>query len=179
MRHVVYNAFWVWNFDKEEKWLNEMAAKGLCLVSINGFRYEFEDCVPGEYTIKMELLEKSPKKPESKKYLEFLEETGAEFVGSFSNWVYLRKNRNKGEFELYSDNKSRVEHLSRILKTILSVLILNLFAGAVNIWSLIQSHMFMNAVGVINIILAFIGIFGYIRISKKLKRIKKEAELFE
>ena len=33
--------------------------------------------------------------------------------------------------------------------------------------------------GVFNIILAFIGIFGYVRISKKLKRIKKEAELFE
>ena len=48
--------FWAWNFDKEEKWLNEMAAKGLCLISVGLFRYDFEDCEPGEYQIRMQLL---------------------------------------------------------------------------------------------------------------------------
>jgi hypothetical protein len=33
--------FWVWDFDKEEKWLNEMAAKGLSLVSVGFYKYEF------------------------------------------------------------------------------------------------------------------------------------------
>ena len=33
MRRIIKKLFFVWDFDKEEKWLNEMAAKGLCLVS--------------------------------------------------------------------------------------------------------------------------------------------------
>ena len=45
MRRTIRKWFWVWNFDKEEQWLNEMAAKGLCLVSVGFCKYEFEDCI--------------------------------------------------------------------------------------------------------------------------------------
>ena len=34
MRHTVYKLLWAWEYDKEEKWLNEMAAKGMALVSV-------------------------------------------------------------------------------------------------------------------------------------------------
>ena len=34
MRKVIHKWFAAWNFDKEERWLNEMAAKGLGLVSV-------------------------------------------------------------------------------------------------------------------------------------------------
>ncbi len=34
MRKVIHKGFFVWNFDKEERWLNEMAAKGLALISV-------------------------------------------------------------------------------------------------------------------------------------------------
>ena len=32
MRKVIKKFFWAWEYEKEEKWLNEMAAKGLALV---------------------------------------------------------------------------------------------------------------------------------------------------
>ena len=41
MRQTIHKLFWAWEFDKEEKWLNEMAARGLCLVSIGFCKYEF------------------------------------------------------------------------------------------------------------------------------------------
>ncbi len=34
MRRIIHKMFLVWDFDKEEKWLNEMAAKGLVLTSV-------------------------------------------------------------------------------------------------------------------------------------------------
>lgn len=80
MRRIIHKVIFAWNFDKEEVWLNEMAAKGLCLVSVGFCKYEFEDCQPGEYQICMQMLESMPWHPESQKYIEFLEETRAEHV---------------------------------------------------------------------------------------------------
>ena len=90
MRTVIRKLFWVWDFEKEEQWLNEMAAKGLALVGVGFCRYEFEDCTPGEYSFRLELLDNRPEHPESRKYISFVEETGAEQVGSYHNWVYFR-----------------------------------------------------------------------------------------
>ena len=76
MRQTIHKCFFVWDFDKEEQWLNEMAAKGLALVSVGFCKYEFEDCVPGEYRVCLQLLDKLPRHPEMQKYIEFMEETG-------------------------------------------------------------------------------------------------------
>lgn len=38
MRQTIHKLFWVWEFDKEEKWLNEMAARGFALVNKNWTR---------------------------------------------------------------------------------------------------------------------------------------------
>lgn len=48
------------NYEKEEIWLNEMAAKGLNLISVSFCRYGFEDGTPGEYNYRLELLDESP-----------------------------------------------------------------------------------------------------------------------
>ena len=69
MRKTIRKWFWAWDFDKEEHWLNEMAARGLSLVSVGWCRYEFEDCVPGEYSVRLELLKEKPMHPESVKYM--------------------------------------------------------------------------------------------------------------
>ena len=44
MRKTIRKWFWVWDFDKEERWLNEMAAQGLALVDVGFARYAFEEC---------------------------------------------------------------------------------------------------------------------------------------
>ena len=35
MRKIVKKWFWVWEFDKEEQWLNEMAAKGVAVIMVS------------------------------------------------------------------------------------------------------------------------------------------------
>ena len=133
MRKVVKKVFMAWEYEKEEKWLNEMAAKGLALVDYTFCRYSFEPCEPGEYSFKIQLLEHNPNHPESEQYIRFMEETGAEQVASYLNWVYFRKKTADGPFDLYSDNDSRIKHLKRIIALILPISGANLCIGFANV----------------------------------------------
>ncbi len=179
MRHTIHKLFWLWEFDKEEKWLNEMSAKGLCLVSVGFCKYEFEDCEPGEYRICLQFLDKMPRHPESKKYIEFLEATGAEHIGSFTRWAYFRKKAADGEFELFSDNASRIKYLSGIISLIALISVSNLFAGINNVFVAIGLSSPINYLGIINIALSVWATFGCVRLLKKRKRMKQESQLFE
>ena len=179
MRKTIKKLFFIWDFDKEEKWLNEMAAKGLALVSVGFCKYEFEDCLPGEYKLCLQLLEKSPRNPEMEKYIEFLEETGAEHIGSFTRWVYFRKKASEGNFSLFSDNTSRVKYLTGILSFIALIVGLNLLIGLENILLAVLAENPFSYIGILNLIIGLFGSIGTIKLWKKRNRIKKESQLFE
>lgn len=179
MRTIIHKCFFVWNFDAEEKWLNEMAAKGLCLVSVGFCKYEFKDCVPGEYRICLQLLDKMPKHPESQKYIEFMEETGAEHVGSFTRWVYFRKKASEGSFELFSDHASRFKYLTGIVSFIALIVGLNLYIGLYNLFLVFFLDSPFNYIGLLNLAIALFGIPGTIKLWRKRSRMKQEAQLFE
>ena len=134
MRKTVYKWFWVWQFDKEEKWLNEMAARGLALSSMHFIKYIFEETEPGEYQVRLELLDNSPNHPESERYIRFIEETGGEQVASWINWVYFRKKTADGPFELFSDNSSRIKMLNRVLSLLTTRGVMCLLAGGYNLF---------------------------------------------
>jgi len=179
MRRTIRKLFFVWDFDKEEKWLNEMAAKGLCLVSVGFCKYEFEDCVPGEYRICLQLLDKLPKHPEMQKYIEFMEQTGAEHIGSFTRWVYFRRKASAGDFELFSDNTSRIKYLTSILSFIALIVGLNLYIGLYNLFVVFFLNSPFNYIGLLNLAIGLFGLPGTIKLWKKRSRMKQEAQLFE
>ena len=179
MRRTIRKFFFVWDFDKEEKWLNEMAAKGLALVSTGFCKYEFEDSLPGEYKVCLQLLDKMPSHPESQKYIAFMEETGAEHVGSFTRWVFFRKKASEGDFQLLSDNACKVKHLTTMLSFVALVVILNLFIGLENLVVAMVTGFPGNYLGLINLAIGLIGLPGTIKLWKKRNRMKKESQLFE
>ncbi|MBR2483282.1 MAG: DUF2812 domain-containing protein [Oscillospiraceae bacterium] len=118
MRQTIRKTFFIWNFREEEQWINEMSEQGLHLVDAGRFRYVFEEGEPGAYRYRLELMEHLPTHPESCKYIEFMEETGAEYMDHVDRWVYFRKKAAEGEFDLYSDINSRISHVQRILTLI-------------------------------------------------------------
>lgn len=182
MRKAIRKYFFVWDFDKEEQWLNEMAARGLALVSVGWCRYEFEDCVPGEYKIRLDLLENKFGRVENEKYIAFLEETGAEHIGTMARWVYFRKKVSGEDFQLFSDNASRIRYLTRIIRFIALLGGLNLYFGGYNMFLLFQMlryHVYINLLGVINLLIAAACAFGMFRIARKRKRLKTEQQIFE
>lgn len=114
------------NYQKEEKWINEMAASGWHLVGYKIGRYTFEKGVPGEYDYCIELLEDAPATEKGIEYLTFMEEAGIECVASNLSWVYFRKKSTGEPFMIYTDYASRKKHLQRIMGALAIVLLLNL-----------------------------------------------------
>jgi hypothetical protein len=179
VRKVIKKVFMAWNFDKEEKWLNEMAAKGLCLVAVGYCRYEFEECLPGEYTIRLEMLKQKPNHPESQQYISFMEETGAEQVGSFLRWVYFRKKTAEGAFEIFSDYDSRIRHLQRIISLIGVLAGVNIGLGIYNIGLILTWGTNINLIGFVNVAIGLWASWGAYRLYKKKNKLGKEKQIYE
>lgn len=129
MKYTAWKIFTIGAYEKEEKWLNEMSAKGMMLTDVGLFRYVFEEGTPGEYIYRLELLNHLPSNAECIAYIKFLEETGVEYVGSLLRWVYFRKKSEDGSFELYSDITSKIRHYKRV----------TLIANVVSMYMIIMS----------------------------------------
>lgn len=96
--------------DLEERFLNDMVAKGYAMTKFRLGVYWFEKCEPREYTYKIDLVNDKDKNQQDE-YYDLIRETGGEIVQTYGIWVFLRK---KGEFELYTDNESKIEEYNRI-----------------------------------------------------------------
>ncbi|MDX1358519.1 MAG: DUF2812 domain-containing protein [Clostridia bacterium] len=108
------NKFMFFNFEKEENWLNEMAAKGIEFVDYTFYKYQFEEGVPGRYTYRIEFLENKVSHPESIHYIKFLEEAGIECISAVGQRLYMRKKSSEGPFEVYSDLEARLKQYTKI-----------------------------------------------------------------
>jgi Protein of unknown function (DUF2812) len=103
------------DYEKEEAWLNQMAAQGWDFAKSWLFRYRFEKGQPGEYAYRMQLLPNWAWSAKGKEYLAFVAESGAEVVDTAASWAYFRKKTADGPFELFSDLDSTIKHQKRIL----------------------------------------------------------------
>lgn len=173
MRTKIHKLFLVWNFKKEEQWLNDMAAQGKALVRVAFGAYEFEDCQPGEYVIRLEMLDNGLCTEKGKEYIRFVEGTGAEQVGSMMRWVYFRKKAALGSFELMGDNATRIKHLKGIICMLIPVALLN-FLNALN-----SINLGNTAVGVLCAALATLLVYGIFRLNAQKKALEKDAQLYE
>lgn len=123
---TMHKWFWVWEFEKEERWLNEMAQEGWSLKKASFCTYVFEKTEPGEYIIRVETLDNSSD------FENFMEELGAESVGRCFRWGYFRRKSELGEFDMFSDIDSRIAHLDKIGKTLFLLCMANIVIGICN-----------------------------------------------
>ncbi len=180
MRQVIRKWFWAWEFDKEEQWLNDMAAQGEALVSARYITYEFEDSASGEYAVRLEMLEHAPDSAEGQQYIEFVESTGAEYVGKVMKWVYFRKKTADGPFELHGDNATRIKHLRGIIRLLLPLGIFNAGVGLYNLcigiaWGSLVNVLCAGLSAAVTVLL----VCGLIKLNDKKKRLEKDAQLYE
>lgn len=69
MKLVIRKAFF--DFEKEEKFLNDMSANGLALTDYSWCKYVFEDAPKNEYIYRLELLETPFSHPKSQEYIQW------------------------------------------------------------------------------------------------------------
>ncbi len=182
MRHKVSKYFNLAEYEKEEKWLNEMSSIGMHLVDVNFTKYTFEDGLPGEYIYRLELLENMPRHPQSKAYIGFMEDMGVEYVASVFRWVYFRKRASAGPFDIYSDLSSKLRHIKRINLLASVVSYANAAAGVANLAIACKGYIEHRGYlgynlfsGVLNIAIAFIILFILKPIRRKQKELQKES----
>ena len=166
-RMIVKKWSWIWEFDKEEQWLNTMVQQGWVLDKTGFCRYEFVRCEPGEYTVRLEMRE------HDEGYLGFMAETGAEYVGRVLKWIYFRKKTELGQFELFSDLESRVAYLDKMCRMLRGVGIANLLIGVSN--TLTIAH----PVAMVNLLAATLLMYALGRIEGKKEALEKERLLME
>lgn len=178
--NIVYKRFSIGGFEKEEKWLNEMSAKGMQLVSVGFFRYEFEQGTPSEYIYRLEFLDKLPLNAESVAYIKFMEETGVDHIGSFFRWAYFRKKTTDGPFELYSEISSKIKHYKRINFIFNYLIVMELTIAIIEFWKAWNEYMsyghwiLFTFLGVFLSVLTIIIFFIGRPIRKTLNALKKE-----
>lgn len=108
--------FFMWDWKKEERWLNGMAAQGWHFVKFQfPCRYVFEQGEPGAYEYRLQCLEHRIGSQESQEYLAFLRDAGIELADSYLCWAYLRKKADGHPFELFSDVPSQMRHVRRLM----------------------------------------------------------------
>ncbi|MCL2493044.1 MAG: DUF2812 domain-containing protein [Clostridiales bacterium] len=184
MRKVVWKLFV--DYEKEEKWLNDMAAKGLAFEDYSFARYVFSDCKPGEYIYRIELLENSFRNPESQQYLSFMSETGAEPVANWFRWIYFRKKAAEGVFELYSDIESKIAHFNRIMWLFFIIMCMEIVIGLSNINIGLQFRDGIHdgapanfVIGVVCVCIGIVLFFPFNRTRLQVKKLRQDKLLME
>ena len=165
-RMTVRKWFWAWDYEKEEKWLNEMAMQGWALTSVGFCKYSFKRSEPGEYIIRTELRDHDDA------YISFMEDTGAEYIGRVVKWIYFRRKSELGAFDIFSDIDSRLTHLRNLRRMLLLIGLGNLLIGFGN--SLNASHL-----GWINLILASLLMYGCGIVTGKIEYLENERAIRE
>ena len=166
-RMTVKKWIWVWEFDKEERWLNSMAQQGWVLDGLGFCRYEFVRCQPGEYTVRLEMREHDAA------YLSFMADTGAEYVGRMMKWIYFRKKTEYGPFDIFSDAESRMAHLDKIIWMLRFVGFANLLMGLANSMNPVVS------MGWVNLLVATLLMYALGRIEGKKEALEQDRLLIE
>ena len=141
--------------DKETEWINKLAAEGLAMTGFFAGFYNFEKCDPGKYTYQIDFGEKFFAVTDD--YREFMEENGIEIVQTWGYWIILRKLTTDGEFKLYTDVDSSIEHYTKILNMFKIVTVVELIcflmecfaAEAGNHWAVL----FMMFIGLLILVL--------------------------
>lgn len=105
--------FNIFQFDLEEKFLNEMHRKGYAFTRISGLNmYNFEPTSPQTVTYK---LEYKSEVDDQDAYIQLMRDYGWEYVGTYFQYFYFRQVGKQDVIPFYTNKESKLNHLNRIL----------------------------------------------------------------
>lgn len=103
---------WFVDFDKEEKYLNDMAGAGWEFWHTNGVIYRFRKCAPGEFIYQIDFDEERTKK-EVGDYVLFRSQCGDNFVHQWKHKLYWRREAVSGPFETQNNVAASLRQTSK------------------------------------------------------------------
>jgi hypothetical protein len=121
-RLVKWRLFFVWEEDKEERWLEEMASQGWHLIH-GGLRFVFERGEPAQIRYRLDYRRRFPQG--EGEYFTMYRDAGWEHICDFKQWHYFRSPAATGAPDIYTDIESRVEMYRQIQRALVIVLGVN------------------------------------------------------
>ena len=165
------------DYEKEEAWVNELAAQGWHLQKNIISFFVFEQGEPGKYIYRNELVE-----GKKKDYYEFLESMNIECVSKFGVWAYYRKEAIDGDFELFSDAPSKIQYLKSITRLFIPIALVNIIIGIFNIITGFTASpvAFMSInLGILNMVMALFMYVPIRKIQRRKKHLEHDLHIFE
>lgn len=188
MRRVIHKIFWIWQLEKEQAWINEMASHGYSLEHAGRLTFEFDETEPGKYIYKEIFLKGWGESVENIKYFRFLEEMGIKVVCYINYpgtcWVYTRALREDypDGIELFSDIDSKINSMKAMSGYMIFVMAMTLFAALLNLWCAIGRDYFspINFICSISMFVLFtLATIATVRIFVNMGKLKKERTIHE
>ena len=192
MRRVIHKLFFIWQLEKEQAWINEMASHGYSLEHAGRFTFEFDETEPDKYIYKELFLKGWGESAENIKYFRFLEEMGIKVVCYINYpgtcWVYVRalKEDYPGGIDLYSDIDSKINYQKVMAGYMIFVIVATLLASVLNLsivikyLALYNIFMWLNlACALLTLVLFTGGTIAEIKALVNIGKLKKERKLHE
>ena len=108
--------FTLCDYENEEAYLIKMHQQGWKLVEPALGCYTFERCEPEEYVYRLDF---AAEYQDREAYLQMFRDYGWEYLGEINDFTYFRKkeiDENDANNEIFSDNESRIQMISKILR---------------------------------------------------------------
>lgn len=188
MRRVIHKLFWVWQLEKEQAWINEMASHGYSLEHAGRLTFEFDETEPDLYVYKTLFLKGWGESVENVKYLKFLEEMGIKVVCYINYpgacWVYTRalKADYPEGIDIYSDIDSQIKGMGVMSGYMIFVMVMTLFAALLNLWIGIGRGFILplNLIcSIVMFVLFTLATIATVKIFVNTGRLKKERKIHE
>lgn len=177
----VIRCFPLWDWDEEQAWLNEMCAQGWLLETPGIFRYSFQSCQPNEYALSTHVIETNIEDRSVVQLIRFMQECGTSYIGFSAKTLYFCKKRMDGNLNMFSDLDQKITLMERRYKLLRWVIVCfaisllfvfcSLLLEPTNIfnWLTLLVLLFSNS----------LFLFGFIKLRRKRKQLKKERLIHE
>ncbi len=178
--------FYAGDFEKIEKWLNDMSEKGLELIAVKPQRYFFKKS-DKLIKYKLDFLIRMSKK-EKGEYIDFLQSTGIDIVTSKAGMYYFKKTTIE-DFDIFSDNLSYINRIARKFAIMFTRALSMGFLTGLLIYTLISFKEIMSvfpilffigvSVVILGLLITLLAVYGCVKSKKKIKKLKENNYIYE
>jgi len=172
---TVFKAIFAWEDEKEEKWLEEMAANGWRLEKVYPYVYKFRRSEPETIVYRLDYMSSMEKNYQE--YLNLFKDAGWELLASYAGWHYFRiKPQNDQVPEIYNSDRAKAQKYRRVLFIAIPLFMITLNPAIQLIDRTVHAeHLLLRILfDVFFWIVILFGIYAVIRIWLKIRKLESK-----
>jgi lipopolysaccharide export LptBFGC system permease protein LptF len=176
----VFKVIFAWEDEKEEKWLEQMAAGGWHLQGVMPFYYSFVRGASEKVIYRLDY--KMTLDKDYSDYSTIFEDSGWELVTVMGNWHYYRLNPSNERIpEIYNTNRAKAQKYRRLLLGLIPFLpiylvIFNPAFSLLNRRTGEETSLFLVIVQLLMFVLILFFIYAVIRILHKIRKLESQSK---